>query len=161
MNESTFPCNNRDQIEWVVRQVTFCLSNQSFETATGAPQGYEVIVQPLVRKRRTPTQNNCIHAYCEAVASDLNKAGYHREMTSDILKAPVELPWDKDSVKEHIWHEVQRSYTKVESSADLTTTQVQEIHQIIAKHLAETTGITTPWPDRFNAGGQDDRLSAY
>jgi len=100
---------------------------------------------------RTPTQNNCIHEYCDRIAAALNNAGLERVITSPVLSEPLNVPWSKETVKSDIWHRVQTAMTGIESSRDLSTTQVSDIYDTIHRHLAQTFGLQIEWPTRFNA----------
>jgi hypothetical protein len=95
---------------------------------------------------RTPTQNNCLHQYCDELATALNEAGYERMVSSPVLREAIEVPWCKDTVKSDLWHTVQLASTGKASSTDLTTVECSTIYEIIHRHLAQTKGITVPWP---------------
>ena len=97
-------------------------------------------------KRRTLTQNACIHKWCAMLAERFNAAGYERHITSKVLSKPVELPWTMDSVKEEVWHTVQLAMTQKESSRDLSTKEVSAICEVIHRHLASNFGLEVEWP---------------
>jgi hypothetical protein len=99
---------------------------------------------------RTPTQNNCLHQYCDELATALNEAGYERRVSSPLLSESVEVPWCKDTVKSDLWHTVQLAYSGKESSTDLSTVECSQIYEIIHRHLAQTKGINVPWPTYEN-----------
>ena len=99
---------------------------------------------------RTPTQNNCIHEYCQRVADALNEAGLEQVVTSPVLSKPMEIPWSKVSVKLLLWHTVQLAKTNKESSTDLSTTEVSDIYDIIHRHLAQSFGLQVEWPTYEN-----------
>ena len=150
MNESTIQVLNPSSIGDACATVASYLSQQAWENAAGERLQWEVVIQPVTNQRvRTPTQNNCIHKYCDMLAKDLNDAGYERVITSPVLSQPLTVPWCKENVKSDIWHTVQLAYCKVTSSADLTTTQCSQIYEIIARRMAEAFGVTTAWPTRF------------
>ena len=50
--------------------------------------------------QRTEKQNNSLHAYCQGLADELNSAGLDMRV---VLKPEYEIPWTKESVKEHLW----------------------------------------------------------
>jgi len=99
---------------------------------------------------RTPTQNNCIHQYCDLVADALNSAGLDRVITSPVLSEPLSVPWSKETVKSDIWHRVQLAMTGIESSRDLSTKHVSAIYDTIHRHLAQAFGIQVEWPTYEN-----------
>ena len=99
---------------------------------------------------RTPTQNNCLHQYCDELATALNEAGYERTIDSPILSEPIELPWDKQSIKECLWHKVQLAQTGKDSSTDLTTVECSAIYEVLHRYIASKFGINVPWPTYEN-----------
>lgn len=99
---------------------------------------------------RTPTQNNCIHEYCDRIADALNTAGLERVIYSPVLSEDLYVPWTKETVKSDIWHRVQIAMTNIESSKDLSTTQVSDIYDTIHRHLAQSFGLQVEWPTYEN-----------
>lgn len=96
------------------------------------------------RKQRTSTQNNCIHLFCQNVATALNDAGLDMRKT---LKPEIEIPWTKESVKEHIWRVIQEAMTGKRSTTEINTVDPSEIYEVINRHLGEKFGIHVPWPN--------------
>ena len=64
-------------------------------------------------KQRTLTQNRCLHLFCEWLAETLNDAG--KDMRST-LRHDVEIPWTRESVKEHLWRPIQKAMTEKHST---------------------------------------------
>ena len=95
------------------------------------------------RKKRTPPQNNALHLYCELLAQALNDAGFDMKRT---LKHDVEIPWNKDMVKEHIWKPVQESMTGKKSTTEMNTVDPSEIYEVVSRYLGQRTGVYVPWP---------------
>ena len=95
--------------------------------------------------KRTPTQNNAIHLYCDLLAEAFNDAGLD---IKHVLSKPIDLPWSKPSVKELIWRQVQQAVCDVESTTQLDTAQVGEIYEIINRHTAQTFGISVMFPNK-------------
>jgi hypothetical protein len=115
----------------------------------GKPITVEFVTAPV--GNRTPTQNNCLHEYCENVAIALNDAGYNRVISSPILSRDIELEWDMQSVKDLIWRHVQIAQTGKESSTSLTTIECSAIYEVISRYLASQFGLQILWPTRFDA----------
>ena len=101
---------------------------------------------------RTLSQNASIHLYCDLVATVLNDAGLSMRKT---MSEEVEVEWSMVKVKEVMWKTVQKAMTDKESTTQLSTKEVNEVYQTIAKHLAQTFGVSVAFPDRFY-GGEDE-----
>lgn len=97
--------------------------------------------------QRTIQQNKALHVFCELLAEALNDAGYDMKKT---LKEDVEIPWNKDMIKEYIWRPVQKAMTGEESTTDLNTVNPSDIYAVINRHMSQKFGVHVPWPDRFN-----------
>ena len=101
------------------------------------------------RKQRTIQQNKSLHLFCELLADALNDAGYDMKKT---LKPGVEIPWNKDMIKEHIWKPVMKAMEGIDSTTEMNTVDTSEIYEVVNRHIAEKFGISVPWPDNFNRG---------
>lgn len=94
--------------------------------------------------QRTPKQNNSLHEYCGNLAHELNMAGFDFN-DGKVIRLPVSFT--KVNVKEYIVHRVMRAlYPDVDSTADLTTIQLQEVYENVNRITAEQWGISVPWP---------------
>lgn len=93
--------------------------------------------------KRTSQQNKALHVYCPLLADDLNAAGLEVQQT---LTKPLEIPWNAHLVKELIWRPVQRAMTGKESTTELTTDEIDKIYRVIDRHMAQTHGISVPFP---------------
>jgi hypothetical protein len=67
-----------------------------------------------------------------------------------LLKPHVEIPATEELIKDMVWRPVQKIMTGIESTTDLSTTDVNDIYQVVSRHLAEKHGISVAFPDRFN-----------
>ena len=100
-------------------------------------------------KKRTEQQNRALHKLFEQVADVLNDAGLDMKA---VLKPEVDIPWTKESVKNHLWRPIQEIMIDVESTAECKTVDYKPIYDTLGRHLSEKHGITMPpWPDRFGA----------
>lgn len=104
------------------------------------------VKEPKPRAIRTLSQNASIHLYCDLVADELNSAGLSMKT---VMSEEVEHNWTMIKFKEVVWKTVQLALTEKESTTKLTTDEVNTIYQTIARHLAQTFGVTVPFPDRF------------
>lgn len=95
------------------------------------------------RKQRTDQQNKSLHLFCEMLADALNDSGYDMKKT---LKQDIEIPWNKDRVKEFIWRPVQKAMIGEESTTNMNTVDPSEIYETINRHMGEKFGIHVDWP---------------
>lgn len=114
------------------------------EAVEDRPQ--DVVWQP-VKKQRTLQQNAALHKWCELMATQMNDAGYTQRQLVGQFKDGFELPVTEHMVKD-IFREVGRAMFKKDSTADLTTTEVQEVYQVVDARFGEITGCRTEWPSR-------------
>lgn len=77
------------------------------------------------------------------LSKDLTAAGLDMVKT---LKPGVEIPWTPEMVKEHLWRPIQEVMADKESTTELTTQQVNEIYEVLIRHMGSKFGITTPFP---------------
>lgn len=97
--------------------------------------------------KRTLTQNAAMHQFFAMLSQDLNNAGLDMIRT---LKPGVEIPWTPEMVKEHLWRPIQEIMTEKESTTELTTKQVNDIYEVLIRHLANKFNITTEFPKEEN-----------
>lgn len=110
-----------------------------------------VTVDVGTEKTRTPTQNNCLHDFCESLAVALNDAGYDMVILLSALSKKTEIPWTKTSVKERLWKPVQEAMTNKESTTKATTKEYQEVYETLCRVLSNAApGVHVEWPTRFN-----------
>ena len=95
--------------------------------------------------QRTLTQNKAMHKYFELLAEALNEAGYDMKR---LLKEEVDIPWTKESVKEHLWKPIQEIMIKAKSTTELNTAQPNNIYLVLSRHIGEKTGVYVDWPNR-------------
>ena len=93
--------------------------------------------------RRTGQQNKALHKFCEMLAEALNDAGYTVQKT---LRHDVDIPWNKDLVKELLWKPIQVAMTDKESTTELTTVEPSQIYEVLNLHLGEKLKIHVEWP---------------
>ena len=122
------------------------------ETAANLEGVSRVEVTATTERKRTRTQNNCLHQWLAQLAEDLNAAGLDMKKT---LRHDAEIPWNQDRAKDFMWRPVQEAMTGKHSTTDPNTTDYPAIYEVIVRHLAQAHGFTAPpWPDRFNGGGR-------
>jgi len=94
---------------------------------------------------RTLTQNKALHLYFKMLADEFGEKGLDMKKT---LKAEIEIPWDEDSVKKHLWKPLQKLVLETESTTKLETKHVGQIYDILNRHLIEKLDIAVPFPHR-------------
>lgn len=99
------------------------------------------------QKQRTLQQNKALWKYCELLAEALNGAGLDMKKT---LKPDVDIPWNKDSVREHLWRPIQIAMTGKHSTTELDTVEPSQIHAVLDLHLSQKFGLTVPFPSEEN-----------
>lgn len=108
-----------------------------------------VTIEPTKRKR-TSTQNRCIHKYCKMLADELNTAGFDMRV---VLSHHAEITWSMDSVKEKLWKPVQKALINKDSTTDQNTAEVSAVYEQLSRHLSQSIGVYVPWPSRFGDEG--------
>jgi len=97
----------------------------------------------VTEKKRTLTQNNSLHLYFKLLAEALNNAGLDIRKT---LKEEVEIPWCKESVKQHLWKPIQAVMEKGDFTTELKTATVSEVYNVLSRHISQRFGINVDWP---------------
>lgn len=91
-------------------------------------------------EQRTAQQNRAIHAYCRHVARDMEAHGI------DMLEA-LTLPISPtmETVKMLMWGRIQKVMFDKDSTAELEPAEVDQIYQVMARHLITAHGIDIPF----------------
>lgn len=101
------------------------------------------------QKQRTIKQNRSLWKYCTLMAESLNDAGFDFKKFLEVTQYKLDVPWTKDLFKEQIWDVVMNSQTGKESSTEMSTIDPAHIHKIVDKRIAELTGVSHAWPDKY------------
>lgn len=96
-------------------------------------------------KQRTGQQNKALHLFLGMLADILNDAGLDQRK---VLKPEVSIPWTKTSVKENLWRPIQQAmYAKKSTTKLAKQKEIDEIHKVLMRHLAEKFGVEfIPFP---------------
>ena len=94
-------------------------------------------------KKRTLTQNRALHLLFQQWADELNGAGYDIRKT---LKPSVDIPWSAYTIKEHLWRPIMKTYTDKNSTTELNSKEIDEIFDIVNRHLGKRFGLHVPFP---------------
>lgn len=101
-------------------------------------------VDVLTGKQRTPTQNKCVHLYCEQVSEELTNKGITFDM---FFKPGFQVPWNKETVKENVWRPLQIAICNKVSTTEPLTTDYNKIYDYVNLKLADYE-IHVPWPSK-------------
>mgnify|MGYP005714296967 FL=1 len=94
-------------------------------------------------KNRTSQQNRAFHRYCALLAKALTDAG-HEDMRT-FIKVPIAPT--KELVKINMVHPVMEAmFPDVNSSADLSTVQMQSLYEQMNLFTSERLGVSVDWP---------------
>ena len=97
---------------------------------------------------RTLPQNSALHRWCEQVAEELNASGQPVQL---VLQKTIDLDWDKYSVKNLLWRNIQRALVRKESTTQLKKhEEINKIYEHLNRFLGEKCGIHVPWPAKCN-----------
>lgn len=92
---------------------------------------------------KTDTQRGAYHLYFELLAETLTGAGLDMKK---VLKPEVDIPWTKDSVKTFLWKPLLKAMTNKDSTEDMTSKEVNEVYEVLDRHLAEKFGVSVDFP---------------
>ena len=93
--------------------------------------------------KRTPLQNKAEHKYFELLADALNAAGHDMRHT---LKEDIDIPWSKETVKEYLFKPIMKAMFDIDSTADLTTVQTNDVYEVLNRHTASKLGVSVEFP---------------
>jgi hypothetical protein len=102
-------------------------------------------------KKRTSQQNRALHKYFELLAEELNDAGLD---VKEVLRPSVDIEWTGELIKEYIWRPVQMAQLKKKSTTQLTTSEIDQIYEVITRHLGQKFGLYVPFPSEENPAYQ-------
>lgn len=88
-------------------------------------------------------QNNALHLYFELLSQSLNDAGLDLRKT---LKPTIEIPWNKETVKEYLFKPIMKAQLNKESTTEMTTKEVDQVIETLNRHLGEKFCLHIPFP---------------
>lgn len=94
-------------------------------------------------KPRTLQQSKALHLYFSHLAEILNDNNLDMRK---VLKPSINIPWTAKSIKEHLWRPIMKIQLGKDSTTELTTKEIDEVYDVINKHLGEQFGITVEFP---------------
>ena len=96
-------------------------------------------------KPRTESQNKALHLYFTQLAEMLNDAGLDMRK---VLKPSISIPWTSQTIKENLWKPIMKIQTGKSSTTEMTTKDIDEVYDVINRHLGEQFGITVEFPSQ-------------
>ena len=94
-------------------------------------------------KTRSSNQNKALHKWLDELALELNNRGLDMRT---VLKPEVEIPWDGKLLKKHVFHPIEEAMLEKTSTADLTTSEVSKVVDVINRHLLQKFDVSLPFP---------------
>ena len=94
-------------------------------------------------KQRTKSQNKSLHLYFTQLAELLNDSGLDMKKT---LKPEIDIPWSGKSIKEFLFRPIMKAQLQKDSTTELTTKEIDQVVDVINRHLGEKFGITLGFP---------------
>jgi len=95
--------------------------------------------------RRTLTQNAALHKYFQLLSDEMNDAGITQQMIWKHLKEGFDIPVSESFLKD-IFRQIAKDLYDTDSTAKLTTKQMQELYLVFDRGMAEKTGCAVAWP---------------
>jgi hypothetical protein len=96
-------------------------------------------------KKRTLTQNASLHKYCANISEKMNDAGFTQRQLIGSFKEGFELPVTPVMIKD-IFREVGNALYHKDSTARLTTIEIQKVYQVVDQRFGEITSCRCEWP---------------
>lgn len=107
--------------------------------------------------QRTTLQNASLHKWATLMADSMNDAGYDQRVVMEQFKEGFSVPWSMEAVK-NIYRTVAHAMYDVESTAELSTTQLQRVYEVVDARLSEITGIRHEWPSEESMSEQQRQV---
>lgn len=99
----------------------------------------------IIKPKRTPNQNNAIHAYCRELAEVMAAHGIDMRTA---LKEGVVIEPTMEIVKKKMWVPVQEALFGKDHTSDLAPDEVNSVYEQLSKHVAERWSINVPFGRR-------------
>lgn len=110
------------------------------------------VVKVKDKKWRTLLQNNALWLYFTKLAKALNDAGLDMRR---MLRPEIDIPWNKDSIHDHLWIGLQEAMTNKTSTKKLETHEVSQVYDVLNRHLVEKHNVSLAFPS------MDSQMNEY
>jgi hypothetical protein len=116
-------------------------------------------IEIKTKKQRTLTQNAAMHKWFSLMTEALNDAGYSfTHFAARRNKKGYKVSWTDEQFKREVWWPIQLALypdavnSKGEpSTTKLNTDQVSKVYEECNRAMANISGVSMPFPDRFHA----------
>ena len=93
---------------------------------------------------RTPQQNKSLHKWLNDLAQELNASGQSMG-DGKLIRMPIR--YTGENLKELVLRPYMNAlFPNIESTTQLSTTQIQELYQALDQIIAERSGVHVEWP---------------
>ena len=100
--------------------------------------------------KRTVQQNKSLHLWLHMLADELNASGQSLG-DGKLVRLPVR--YTAENLKEHVLKPYMNAlWPEKDSTTQLNTVELQELYRDLDQIIAERSGVTVAWPDRFSQG---------
>ena len=106
--------------------------------------GYVVEIKKS-QSTRTLSQNSALHKYFQLLADEMNDAGITQQLITSKLNAGFEIPVSESFLKD-IFRQIGKNMYDIDSTAKLSTKEMQEVYLVFDHGMAEKTGCAVAWP---------------
>ena len=96
-------------------------------------------------KQRTLTQNDALHLGFQQIADQFRDRGLSVQIVLEMLKDGIELEWTKTLVKEILFKWIANKMFDKDSTAKLTTKELQEVWENMSRAIGKTE-VYVPFP---------------
>jgi len=107
------------------------------------PDGEYVLTIQKKVNTRTALQNRSLHLWFNQLAKALNDAGFDMKK---VVRQELDIKWTDYNIKEYLFKPTAKMLFGKDSTRQLTTKEVSEVHELIAKTISERTGVYVDWP---------------
>lgn len=97
---------------------------------------------PVKKEKRSPTQNDSMHAYFQLVADECLERGIDLEA---FVKIPFLIPMSKEMIK-GAWQGLQQIQLGKKHTSELTTEEVSKIYDTFNRFLSNEFKFSIPFP---------------
>lgn len=102
--------------------------------------------------KRTVLQNRALHRWLTLTANSLNDAGYDQKLLLDSVS--FEIPNTPESLKDIFRSIAVVLYPGLVSTAELSSSQIQRVYEVMDKEIGYFTSISIPWPQDTESFGE-------
>lgn len=111
----------------------------------------------FIKPKRTKRQNNALYKWFEMISDEMKEKGISLKVGWGDRSA-VEYKPEPDDIKYKMFYPVMEAKTGKDSTAKLTTKEVDEVAEPIKNFLSEEWELLIPFPSHYNKLLENDKL---